>query len=79
MATTALSYMKNVAKSFGYSFADNFNEMNPTVSALFRESKSLTENLYSSISDFKAKTANVDSSITSQIMKRQLSVLISIR
>ena len=67
MATTALSYMKNVAKSFGYSFADNFNEMNPTVSALFRESKSLTQNLYSSISDFKAKTANVDGSITSQI------------
>ena len=67
MATNALSYMKNVAKSFGYAFADNFNEMNPTVSALFRETKDLTQDLYESIADFKGKTANVDGSISSQI------------
>jgi hypothetical protein len=67
MATTALSYMKNVAKSFGYAFQDNFNEMNPTVAALFRETKDLKDDLYQSIDNFKAKIANPDSSIRSEI------------
>jgi hypothetical protein len=67
MATTALSYMKNVAKSFGYAFQDNFNEMNPTVAALFRETKDLKDELYQSIDNFKAKIANPESSIRSEI------------
>ena len=67
--TNALKYMANVGKSLGYSFADNFTSMNPTVSALFAQSKELKEDLFHSISDFKAKATNFDSDSTAGKIK----------
>lgn len=50
----ALSYMRNVGKSLGYSIIDNLNEMNPVVASLAATTKEQTQNLYHGIKDFKA-------------------------
>ncbi len=49
----ATQYMRNVGKSFGYAFAESFRSANPTVTAMFNQSKEYTTNLYHGIKDFK--------------------------
>ena len=49
------TYLKNVAKSFGYAGIEVFNEYNPTVTKLFKDTKETTQDLYQSIKDFTAE------------------------
>ena len=68
MALNALAYLRNVGKSFGYAAIDVFNQYNPTVSALFSETKSLSSDLYQSIKDFSAKKVSFnENSLVGQI------------
>lgn len=57
---TAFRYMRNVGRSLGYSLIKNFDDMNPTVSALFRQSKELKDDLYQAISDFRSGAVGFD-------------------
>ena len=48
------SYIKNVAKSFGYAFEDTFKSYNPVISSLVKETKDTTAEMYQSIKSFKS-------------------------
>lgn len=54
------SYVRNVAKSFGYSLGDVFTANNPVVVSLAKETKSNAESLYSNIKSFKYDKQNID-------------------
>ena len=47
------TYVKNVARSFGYSIADTIKDYNPVVDSLLSDTKSATEDLFSSIGSFR--------------------------
>ena len=52
--TKSFQYMRNVGKSFGYAFAETFKTNNPTVTAMFGQTKDFSGKLYSGIKDFKS-------------------------
>jgi hypothetical protein len=56
----ALTYARNVGKSFGYAFIDNFNNMAPTTAALLKESNDLKNEMFANISSFKSKATDFD-------------------
>lgn len=60
MATNALTYLKNVGKSFGYSTIDVLSEHNEGIFAFGRGAKELAENLYETINDFKESTTGAE-------------------
>ena len=56
----AITYVKNVGKSFGYSAIDVFKEYNPQVTALASGAKELGSTLYQSIDNFKASLRDTE-------------------
>ena len=60
MAVNALTYVKNVGKSFGYSTIDALKSYNPQITALAEGAKELSESLYETIDSFKAKMNDTD-------------------
>lgn len=50
------SYMKNVAKSFGYAIGDVFGNYNPVIKELAKETKENATELYQNIKSFKSET-----------------------
>lgn len=64
----ALSYARNVGKSFGYAFIDNFSNMAPTTAALLKESNDLKNEMFANISSFKSKATDFDKSGTASIV-----------
>ena len=55
MATVnALTYMKNVGRSLGYSVIDTLKSYNPTVVAAADNAKTYTTDLYHAVKDFNA-------------------------
>ena len=64
----ALTYARNVGKSFGYAFIDNFNNMAPTTAALLKESNDLKNEMFANISSFKSKATDFDKSGTASIV-----------
>ena len=60
MAVNALTYIKNVGKSFGYSAIDTLKEYNPAVVEAASQAKSLSSDLYQSIKDFKTSVTNTE-------------------
>ena len=54
------SYVKNVAKSFGYAIGDTFNDLNPVVTTLVKETKSVTSDLYQSIKSVSFQKDSID-------------------
>lgn len=60
MAVNALTYVKNVGKSFGYSSIEALKSYNPQIVALAEGAKEMTESLYDTIDSFKAKMYGTD-------------------
>lgn len=58
-------YMRNVGRSFGYSFNKSIREANPVISAMFNQAKEQTTNLYHGIKDFSSNIKNFDSNSNS--------------
>lgn len=54
------SYVKNVAKSFGYAIGDTFNDLNPVVTTLVKETKTVTSDLYQSIKSVSFQKDSID-------------------
>ena len=52
------SYLKNVAKSFGYAIGDTFSEANPVVTSIARDTKSTAEEIFESIKSVSYKAGN---------------------
>ena len=65
----ALSYIRNVGRSFGYSAIDVVKEFNPTTSSFAKNAKEFGSNLYESVRDFKSNAADMENekSLTGQI------------
>ena len=51
----ALTYAKNVGKSFGYASIDIFKEALPSVTSMVESAKDFSSDLYQSIKDFQSK------------------------
>ena len=56
----ALTYVKNVGKSFGYASIDIFKEAMPSITSMASNAKELSSDLYQSVKDFKAKAIGID-------------------
>ena len=56
----ALSYLKNVGKSFGYAAVDIYQNLNPTTSSYIAQGKEFSEDLYESVKSFKAKAKDAN-------------------
>ena len=54
------SYMKNVARSFGYMLGDAFSEYNPVIKTIAKESKETTESIYNSIKEINFNGGSID-------------------
>lgn len=54
----AISYIKNVGRSFGYMAVDVLKEYNPAITELASQTKELTTDIYDSIKDFKENSSN---------------------
>ena len=54
------SYMKNVAKSFGYALGDTFSEYNPVIRSIAKETKDTTSDIYQTIKSFTFKGSSID-------------------
>ena len=56
----ALTYAKNVGKSFGYASIDIFKEALPSVTSMVESAKDFSSDLYQSIKDFQSKATGLD-------------------
>lgn len=53
MAVNAITYVRNVGRSFGYAAVDSFNQNNPAMRALVDNNKEVAVQLYQAIKDIK--------------------------
>ena len=61
MASQRIStYMKNVAKSFGYALGDTMGQYNPTVKEIAKQSKDAATSMYAGIKSFKYQVTSKD-------------------
>lgn len=60
MSPKVSSYLKNVAKSFGYAIGDNLRVNNPVITELAKETKEVASELYENIQSFTFKKGDVD-------------------
>lgn len=60
MPQNVSSYMKNVGKSFGYIMGDIFQEYNPVLTSLAKETKETASSMYDSIKSFTYEKPTVD-------------------
>ena len=54
----AISYIKNVGKSFGYAAIDVLKDYNPAITSLAKNTKEFTTDMYDSIKDFKENASS---------------------
>lgn len=57
-SVTVPSYVKNVAKSFGYAISDAFGDFNPVIKSLTQESKEVAESIYDNIKSSTNKNSS---------------------
>ena len=60
MSPKVSSYLKNVARSFGYAIGDTLGTYNPVIKNLTEQTKDVAEDLYDTISSFSFKKENID-------------------
>ena len=63
----AITYIRNVGKSFGYATIDVLKEYNPAITSLAENTKELTSDIYDSIKDFKENASSASQSPNSLI------------
>ena len=61
----AITYIKNVGKSFGYVVWDTAKDMNPAIKSAIDTNSEIAKEMYAAVKDFKGTTAKIKGSITS--------------
>lgn len=65
----AISYIRNVGRSFGYIAVDVVKDYNPAITSMARSAKDLSSDLYQTVSDFKS---NISSKAIDMNLKDEL-------
>ena len=60
MAQRVTTYMKNVAKSFGYALGDTFAEYNPVIKSIGSQTKETASDMYDNIKSFVFEKKSID-------------------